>query len=58
MTTRALLRHALRNPVAATRGVVEFRLTATFHYDSEDLSFAYDCGRELAHRVTMRRWEP
>lgn len=37
-------------------GVVEFRHSITSNCDPHD--FAYDCGRELAHRLTLRRFEP
>lgn len=42
---------------AYLRGVREFRTTFTTHY-GPDLIEAYDAGRELAHRVTLRRFEP
>ena len=39
-------------------GAKEFRLTCTTHYADRDLQDAYDWGRELAHRITFRHWEP
>ena len=35
-------------------GVREFRLAWTTHTDYPN---AYDWGRELAHRLTLRRWD-
>lgn len=40
------------------KGMQEFRLTVTTHYDDYELLDCYDAGRELAHRVTFRRFEP
>lgn len=37
-------------------GIKEFRLTYTTHL--ADHAVAYDTGREFAHRVTLRRFEP
>jgi hypothetical protein len=37
-------------------GVIEFRRTWTTHI-SDDCINAYDRGREIAHRLTLRRWE-
>ena len=39
-------------------GVREFRLTCTTHFDDDALLEAYDLGREWAHRLTFRRFEP
>lgn len=39
-------------------GVQEFRLSITTCLDDGDLSEAYDSGREWAHRLTFRRYEP
>lgn len=39
-------------------GIVEFRLTLTTHFDDAALLEAYDFGRELAHRATLRHFEP
>ena len=38
-------------------GVREFRLSFTTSYDNEALLEAYDWGREVAHRVTLRRYD-
>lgn len=38
-------------------GVREFRLSMTTHYDNDRLVLAYDWGREIAHLVTLRRYE-
>ena len=39
-------------------GVREFRLTCTTHIADDDLLEAYDLGREWAHRLTFRHFEP
>lgn len=51
------LSHALRHPRIAWLGAREFRLAWTAHLDNEDEAEAYDCGRELAHLFTLRRFE-
>lgn len=38
-------------------GMIEFRSTVTTHFDG-DLIETYDRGRDLAHRLTFRRFEP
>lgn len=57
MSLLHLLLHALRRPRVAALGVREFRLTATAHFEGDELE-SYDSGRELAHMVTFRRFEP
>lgn len=52
-----LLRQAARHPVPAHWGVREFRSDYTRHYHDWDEGISYDCGRELAHIVTFRRWD-
>ena len=37
-------------------GMAEFRLSSTTSYDPP-LIDAYDAGRDLAHRLTLRRWD-
>ena len=38
------------------KGIYEFRHFSTQpYYDSRDT--AYELGREIAHRITFRRWE-
>lgn len=37
-------------------GLREFRMTETTHYDWPMIE-TYDCGREWAHRLTLRRWD-
>lgn len=39
-------------------GVAEFRLSMTTHYDDDALLECYDSGREWAHRLTLRHYEP
>ena len=43
---------------AFINGMIEFRLTCTTHYDDIALLEAYDSGRELAHRLTFRHFDP
>ena len=38
-------------------GMREYRLSLTTHFDTPALVDAYDRGRDLAHRLTMRRHE-
>jgi hypothetical protein len=35
----------------------EFRTDLTTHYDDYDLLCSYDKGRDMAHRITFRRWD-
>lgn len=37
-------------------GMTEFRCDITTHFD-DDLIEVYDAGRELAHKITMRKFE-
>ena len=37
-------------------GFSEFRLSITTHFDGEPLEW-YDRGRDLAHKLTLRRYE-
>lgn len=39
-------------------GTREFRLTCTTSHECPDQRAAYDWGREWAHRLTFRRYEP
>ena len=39
-------------------GVAEFRLTCTTSFADNSLQAAYDWGREWAHRLTFRHFEP
>jgi hypothetical protein len=38
-------------------GAWEFRLNCTTHFADNAMQGAYDWGRELAHRLTLRRFE-
>lgn len=38
-------------------GMREFRSDLTTSYDDADLVEAYDSGRDLAHRLTLRYWD-
>ena len=39
-------------------GVVEFRLNCTTVFSDNAMCDAYDSGREWAHRLTFRMYEP
>jgi len=43
---------------AFINGVIEFRSSYTTRYEDLDLAYVYDLGRELAHKLTFRRYEP
>lgn len=47
----------MRKLQAFLMGVREFRLSSTTHYDG-DLIDAYDTGREIANRLTLRKFDP
>jgi hypothetical protein len=47
---------AARHPRVAWLGMREFRTDCTTHYDYP-LIESYDAGRELAHMVTLRRFD-
>ena len=38
-------------------GAQEFRLNFTTHFADNGVQAAYDWGREMAHRLTLRRFE-
>lgn len=38
-------------------GMVEFRKSFTTHHDDLDLADAYDHGRDMAHHLTLRKFE-
>ena len=42
---------------AFLQGMWEFRLSFTTHYDDYALVTAYDSGRELAHKLTLRKFD-
>jgi hypothetical protein len=53
-----VLRYALRRPRIALLGMQEFRSCWTTHFDDDDEALeSYDAGRELAHMLTLRRWD-
>lgn len=47
----------MRKIRAFIKGVLEFRSSVTTHYDDLSLMDWYDRGRELAHVLTLRRFE-
>ena len=38
-------------------GLVEFKQDMTTHFDNDGLLETYDAGRELMHRLTLRRYD-
>lgn len=42
---------------AFVKGMTEFRLSFTTHYNSRKAQNAYDWGREIMHTITLRRYE-
>lgn len=38
-------------------GISEFRTSTTTSFNNDKLLNAYDTGRELAHKLTLRRFE-
>ena len=51
------MRHIIPSIKAFFLGMREFRSTFTSN-PGEDLIESYDCGREWAHRLTFRHFEP
>ncbi len=47
----------MKSILAFFNGIREFRAALTTHYAERDLLFAYESGRDLAHRLTFRRYE-
>jgi hypothetical protein len=47
----------MKKIMAFITGVCEFRSDFTTGYDDYDLLCVYDQGRELAHRLTLRKWD-
>ena len=56
MSISRLMEVDMRTIKAFINGMREFKLSCTTHYDGRLLQ-AYDWGRELAHRVTLRRYD-
>jgi len=49
---------AVKNPRIAWMGAREFAGSSGMTWDEDDSkSDAYDFGRELAHKLTLRRWD-
>lgn len=48
----------MKKLLAFINGVRECRLTATTYYDDVAYADAYDRGREIAHRLTFRHFDP
>lgn len=49
-------RHTSATLKAFWLGMIEFRSDITSNCAGQEE--AYDCGREIAHRMTMRRFDP
>ncbi len=47
----------MKNLSSFILGIREFRCGVTTHFDDASQLYAYDFGRELAHRMTFRRFE-
>lgn len=54
----------MKKLIAFLRGMWEFRLSCTWADPARtddnwytELDNAYDCGRDMAHRLTLRRYE-
>jgi len=47
----------MKTVLAVLNGICEFRSDFTTHYDDYSLMYAYDTGRELAHKLTLRRFD-
>ena len=50
-------RAALAHPRIAFMGAREYRGTFGMSYEDGSMSESYDAGRELAHILTLRRYE-
>ena len=50
-------RLAMRYPNAFALGMYEFRRMWTTHFAAGDEFEAYDWGREIAHRLTLRHFD-
>jgi hypothetical protein len=51
------IKSALLHPVIAIQGAREFRSSIGMTWDDDAKNEAYDFGRELAHRLTFRKWD-
>jgi hypothetical protein len=47
----------MRKLYAFIKGVIEFRSSFTTHYDDYGLTLSYDHGRNLAHKITFRKFD-
>ena len=51
------IKSAFLHPIIAVQGAREFRSSFGMSWDDPAKSEAYDLGRELAHRLTFRKWD-
>lgn len=47
----------MKNIQAFVLGMYEFRRDLTTHFDADALIETYDKGRDLAHRLTLRKYD-
>lgn len=47
----------MKKVFAFINGMLEFRSSYTTHYSRFSLMCAYDAGREMAHKITLRKFE-
>lgn len=47
----------MKKAIAFFKGVKEFRLSFTTHYDDLNLLKIYDHGRNFAHKITFHNFE-
>jgi hypothetical protein len=47
----------MKTLLAFLNGMREFRKGCTTHYEDYGLLCTYDAGRDLAHRITLRRFD-
>jgi hypothetical protein len=52
------LGYIARHPIIAAWGAFEFRSDVTLAHDDDVKQESYDSGRELAHIITGRKWDP
>lgn len=55
--TQDKLENAKASAKAFLLGMAEFRSDLTTSFEDYDLLLAYDRGRDLAHKLTFRRWD-
>lgn len=51
------MKRVFKKLAAFVNGIKEFRQAFTTHYPDYSLLQAYDSGREMAHRLTLRHFD-